>query len=485
MSGWAVQTLVASTLLMGIVLGLRHPVARTFGARAAYALWALPALRIALPPLPGWHFFHLPTWHLHARHVAVVLVAPHSPARSAMHDASTLPVDASGSAAHGVTLPWPQLLLAIWLGGALLWFGWQMLHYRLFLQSAMRSARMLTRECGVDVLLSEHVDGPVAAGFVRRRIFLPTDFMTRYGPAERRLALLHEGAHHDRRDILANLAALAVLALHWWNPLAHRAYRAFRADQELACDATVLADIGAAERHAYGSAVLKSASARMPGVACALSHKSELKRRLQTMARPAMGSWQRWIGAAVATSAIGAGLLVTASGGATPPGPSDILSPAEIAQIRADGEQAHREGQQAAAAARVEAQQAREEALRGLAEERRQDDQSRTAAILARSEGLRATARARADEARAQAAAELGRDAAWQGRLGHEEAMRQIAATRQSMAAECAAKGKPVSPDLAWPSLALCGDTPQAIAHRAIAEAHRGITRSWSSDDNE
>ena len=80
--------------------------------------------------------------------------------------------------------------------------------------------------------------------------------MTRYTPSERRLALLHEGAHHDRRDILANLVALAVLALHWWNPLAHRAYRAFRADQELACEVTVLADVENGDRRAYGSAVL-------------------------------------------------------------------------------------------------------------------------------------------------------------------------------------------------------------------------------------
>ena len=489
MSGWAIQTLVASTLLMGIVLALRLPVARSFGPRAAYALWALPALRSLMPPLPGWHMLYVPVWHIGHSHSAIGLADPVSAARLVAEPSTPLPsLVPPTQLPLAVTphhIPFAELLLIVWVGGAVIWFGWQMLRYRHFVRSAMQSAQLLTRECGVDVLLSGHVDGPVAAGFVRRRIFLPGDFMTRYGPAERRLALLHEGAHHDRRDILANLAALAVLALHWWNPLAYRAYRAFRADQELACDATVLADIGTAERHAYGSAVLKSVSARMPGVACALSHKAELKRRLQTMARPAMGSWRRWLGVAVASSAIGAGLLVTASGGATPPAPGDILSPADIAQIRSDAEEARREGEKAAATARIEAKRAREEALRALAEERREDHRNRTATIMARNEGLRAAALARVDVARAQAAAERGRQAAELGRLRHDEAMRQIAATRQSMAAACAAKGKPVSPDLDWASLALCGDSGQAIAHRAIVEAHRGIVRSWSDDGDE
>ncbi len=478
MSGWAVQTLVASTLLMVIVLALRLPVARSFGPRAAYALWALPALRIALPPLPGWQILKLPHSFGEAHAASISTAGATAPGMP------LLAIEVAAHPVHVVSIPWPELLLAAWLGGAALWFGWQMLRYRRFLQLAMQSAQRLTRECGVDVLLSDHVDGPVAAGFVRRRIFLPGDFITRYGPAERRLALLHEGAHHDRRDILANLAALAVLALHWWNPLAHRAYRAFRADQELACDATVLADIGATERHAYGCAVLKSVSRRMPGVACALSHKAELKRRLQTMARPAMGSWRRCLGLAVASSAICAGLLFTAPAATTPPAPDEVLSPADIAEIRADAEQGRHEGEKAAVEARREAQHARKEAMRVAEQERHEAERDRMAATVARSEALRAAALARAQSAQARATAEAGRETADMGRMRHDEAMRQIAATRQSMAATCAARGKPVSPDLDWASLALCGDSGQAIAHRAIAEAHREILRSWSHDDD-
>ena len=52
MIGWAIEALAASTLLMLVVLALRGPVARRFGAQAAYMLWLLPALRMVLPVPP-------------------------------------------------------------------------------------------------------------------------------------------------------------------------------------------------------------------------------------------------------------------------------------------------------------------------------------------------------------------------------------------------------------------------------------------------
>ncbi|MDB5674647.1 MAG: hypothetical protein JWM65_1629, partial [Sphingomonas bacterium] len=57
---WAIEALIASTLLMLLVLALRAPVRRAFGPDIAYLLWLLPVLRLLLPPLPqslsqGWH----------------------------------------------------------------------------------------------------------------------------------------------------------------------------------------------------------------------------------------------------------------------------------------------------------------------------------------------------------------------------------------------------------------------------------------------
>ena len=51
MIGWAVDTAIAVSLLIGAVLLIRRPFAAAFGARAAYALWLAPAVRAITPQL--------------------------------------------------------------------------------------------------------------------------------------------------------------------------------------------------------------------------------------------------------------------------------------------------------------------------------------------------------------------------------------------------------------------------------------------------
>ena len=53
MIGWALETFVATTLLMLLVLAVRGPVRKAFGPHMAYALWLLPVARLLLPPLPA------------------------------------------------------------------------------------------------------------------------------------------------------------------------------------------------------------------------------------------------------------------------------------------------------------------------------------------------------------------------------------------------------------------------------------------------
>jgi beta-lactamase regulating signal transducer with metallopeptidase domain len=60
-------------------------------------------------------------------------------------------------------------------------------------------------------------------------------------PAERRrVALLHELAHVQRRDCPVQLLAQLALAVHWLNPLAWLAIRRLREEREHACDDAVL-----------------------------------------------------------------------------------------------------------------------------------------------------------------------------------------------------------------------------------------------------
>lgn len=305
MTGWLIETLVASTLLMLLVLLVRERVATLFGARIAYLLWLLPGLRMILPPIPESAAL--------AIRLDMSTLSP-LPAEAPMPPMPPMPpMSLMPPMAVEPGFDWGMALLLLWLGGALAYLGWQLLAYLHYLRTTLSRAELLFEDAGIAVHRCDTVDGPMAAGIFRRHILLPRDFDTRYSRRELDLALAHEVAHHCRGDLIANCAALAILSLHWFNPVAHRAYRAFRTDQELACDETVLADVPVDQRHAYGTAVVKSATDRALIAACALNHKHQLKHRLKMMARRRNDRMRTLSGGALALAAIVAGLALTAS----------------------------------------------------------------------------------------------------------------------------------------------------------------------------
>lgn len=305
MIAWLIETFVAVTLLMVMVLALRGLVARSFGAGWAYALWAVPALRLVLPPLPQL----APDLYI----PPVILFIP-----TAAEMAAPLPAQAGPG-------QWVPFMLAMWAGGAVIFLVLQWLGYRAFLGRIRDSSRPARPPLfgGIRTWISDAVDGPLALGVIERRIVLPGDFSRRYNPVERRLALEHELVHHKRRDIWWNLVATFVLAIFWFNPVAWMAFRAFRSDQELACDAAVARIASLDERCDYARALVKSAS--RPGLiaACALNPAGELKRRLKMM-RNHRTSRLRSAGGIVALAAFAAAGF--AVGSAAPPVPGEAAT---------------------------------------------------------------------------------------------------------------------------------------------------------------
>jgi hypothetical protein len=151
----------------------------------------------------------------------------------------------------------------------------------------------------VRVYSSPFVKGPAATGFLVRRIFVPSSFEHDFAPEEQRLALAHEELHHRRNDLWANSAALVVLAIHWYNPLAHIANRAFRHDLEAACDATLIHECGGHVRQLYARTILRCVAQTTPHPTCALNHIDELKGRLE-MLRLQHGRTRRIAGTSIA-----------------------------------------------------------------------------------------------------------------------------------------------------------------------------------------
>lgn len=298
-AGWLVEALIASTVLMVLVMLMRSPVRNTFGPQVGYALWALPVLRLLLPPLP------------HAWRQAAV-----TPITQASETLTIFVVEGSATgtatAASGPSIG--LIVGGLWALGALGFLLWHLTSHTRFCRRLLGSAAAVEEVRGVHVIASDVATGPLAFGVLRRYVAFPLDFADRYDPDERELALEHEIGHHQRGDLIANWVALAVLAIHWFNPIAWRAFRAFRADQELANDARVLAGRSTIDRHAYACAIVKAAHGGAVSAACHLHTIDDLKGRIRMLSTSPRSRRRLAAGGVLVSALVLAGLGLTASG---------------------------------------------------------------------------------------------------------------------------------------------------------------------------
>lgn len=313
---WLGETSVAVSALIVIILLVRKPFARSFGPRAAYLLWLAPAARPFLPelnvlPAPEAAVFE-PVLGLHQGGFAV--------------GAAAAPgfdwISLAGAAA-----------LVLWATVAFAWFSFRLEAQARSLRARIEgsvpasaqletTARDIARTLGLRraprLRVSTDDDaGPCVIGLFRPVIFLPANFETGYAAAEQRLALAHEIAHVARGDMAAMLAACALQAAQWPNPLAHLSFRAFRTDQEAACDAYVLARCasGAAAAGDYAAAIVKSVRPGTKSPACGLSLAHPVKERLMLLKSPKKGRARLLAGAAAAAIFTATSLAATASYG--------------------------------------------------------------------------------------------------------------------------------------------------------------------------
>jgi bla regulator protein BlaR1 len=298
MIDWLTDTLIATSALILLVLLVREPVRRQFGATVAYALWLIPAARLLMPPLTR----------------TVERIVPAAPSGNGDITGFTLP------AAAATTEPtlveqlggWPLILAACWLSVATVLLVRGLLVYRRQRAVVLGCGVQLARLDRIRIVRSEAVRGPMAFGILDPVIVLPVDFDERYDAPQRRLALDHELAHHRSGDLVANLIAYVLLCLQWFNPLAWIAHAAFRFDQEAACDARVLDMADGPDRAAYGRAIAKAASGRALLFAGALDRPKTLSRRLNSMLISS-NPRRRLAGKALVLGAIAVALPLTAT----------------------------------------------------------------------------------------------------------------------------------------------------------------------------
>lgn len=225
-------TTVMSSAALVIVLLLRRLIRAVFGARVAYGLWSLPPLAM----------------------IAVLIPAPIEPVGSpvlALVRVPALRALADVPPAWSASAMW----LSIWLLGVVATMAWIGRQHRRFVHG-LGPLREAEEGC-LQAMVSEGL--PALVGIVHARIVLPADFATRYDAVQQRLVLAHEREHLRRGDHIANLLAAMLRCVFWFNPVLPMAQRLFGRDQELACDAAVVAaHPHPRQRRSYGEALLNT-----------------------------------------------------------------------------------------------------------------------------------------------------------------------------------------------------------------------------------
>jgi bla regulator protein BlaR1 len=273
MTDWLLDTLLATSALMCLVLVIREPVRKRFGAGVAYGLWLLPVARLLMPTLTTTVERTVPAAAGHSITPSVSLGGMYQPYNMAMVE-PTLFERIGG---------WEGLALYVWIAGATMMLFRGLVIYRRQRRAVLADATQVARLDNIRIVRSHEVRGPLAFGVFDRVIALPVDFDERFDERQRALALDHELAHHRAGDLVTNHLAYVLLCLQWFNPLAWVSHAAFRFDQEAACDARVLDRAGASDRAVYGRAIAKAASGRALLFSGALDRPSTLQRRLKSM----------------------------------------------------------------------------------------------------------------------------------------------------------------------------------------------------------
>lgn len=180
------------------------------------------------------------------------------------------------------------------------------------------SWRELLQECGSmldvktlpELRLKKELSSPVVAGLLKPVIIMPLAAED-WNIETKKMAVLHELGHIQRRDLWVRLAAEFACVLHWYNPLVWWLRAKLLTQCEYACDALVISS--GADRRSYIRAlcdVVESAMAdNRPLGVMAMADHAPLKLRVNRLLSGAnMGKPWLAITAATMTTATALGL---------------------------------------------------------------------------------------------------------------------------------------------------------------------------------
>lgn len=214
----------------------------------------------------------------------------------------------------------PALAVPLWVSGAAVFALWRLAAWLRFSAAVRHCAapagaaeQRVLGSCLQELFLRRHVrllvctglGAPALMGLLRPAVLLPR---TGIPEDELRFILLHELTHLRRADIAYKLAAQAVNAMHWCNPLAWLLTRQLDTLCELSCDEAAVRGMCATQRKRYGLVLLQqiaAAQSRVPSTVPAMAGaKQMLQNRLENIMKIQLKNKRRTVIAALSALAL-------------------------------------------------------------------------------------------------------------------------------------------------------------------------------------
>jgi len=261
------ELMITSSVLILVVIVLRHFLKGKISLRLQYVLWVLVLLRLLVPVT----LFESPFSVMNAVQAAKsarevpVASAPTPTLSSAYGD-----MDAENAAVPGVTeqnvtdsvtneyhhvFRWGLWAQCVWYIGIGI-VGLTLLLSNLSFGRKLRKTRKAYQadNCKLPIYTVDTLPSPFLFGLFRPSIYITSEVAE--DETTLRHVMAHELTHYRHGDhIWAALRGFS-LAVHWYNPLVWLAAALSRRDSELACDEGTIKRIGEASRMEYGRTLI-------------------------------------------------------------------------------------------------------------------------------------------------------------------------------------------------------------------------------------
>lgn len=304
---------ISSSILILIVITIRHFLKGKMSLRLQYGLWLIVAARLLVPFSIGEAVMSVSTWldlvgdRQEIQEIVDYTKAPmqtmtyEDAYESVVNDYREIGINIENLPEHVLNgtienevqdkmhqgYSPEQMAVLLWKLGMVIVGAW-FLYSNIQFSMKLRKDRVLCGEKGrLKVYQTSAVETPCLYGLFTPAIYVTNEVVE--DETRMQHVLEHEMAHYRHCDYIWALVRVLCLVLHWYNPLVWCAALLSRRDAELACDEATIKRLGEEERASYGRTLIGLTCEKRPAVLITATtmtgSKNTIKERIKLIAQ--------------------------------------------------------------------------------------------------------------------------------------------------------------------------------------------------------